>query len=76
MTVGFREEIAKAASQGKDAFFTWFDNAADTDMAFVRGNWDFLIHIALPLSIHLKCPEEKTILEDRAWWRKNTGSSQ
>jgi len=34
---GFREEIDSAACQGKDAFFTWFDSAQNTDVAFLRG---------------------------------------
>ncbi len=61
--VGFREEIAKAAAVSDDAFFTWFDTAKDADASFVRGSWDFVIHIALPASRFLTKPEEKTALE-------------
>jgi len=61
--VGFQEEIQIAAAQGKDPFFTWFDSAADTEAAFVRGTWDFLIHVAMPAARYLACPEEKTVLE-------------
>ena len=28
---GFQEEIAKAAQQPEDTFFTWFNHAADKD---------------------------------------------
>jgi ubiquinone/menaquinone biosynthesis C-methylase UbiE len=61
--VGFREEIGKASGRSAQEFFTWFDDAVDPDDAFVRGAWDFSIHIAQPLSPFLSHPEEKTILE-------------
>jgi ubiquinone/menaquinone biosynthesis C-methylase UbiE len=61
--VGFREEIAKAHDRSPDEFFTWFDEARDPDDAFVRGAWDFSIHIAQPLAPFLSHPEEKTIVE-------------
>lgn len=60
--VGFREEIAKSAAASDDEFFTWFDNAKDKDAAFVRGSWDFMVHIALPSSTFLTTPEEKVAL--------------
>ncbi len=61
--VGFREEIDNASRRGKDAFFTWFDSAENTDAAFVRGQWDFMVHIGLPLSKYISNPEDKTVLE-------------
>ena len=60
---GFREEIGKASQVSKDTFFTWFDRARDTDMAFIRGQWDFTAHIALPLAKYISKPEEKVIVE-------------
>lgn len=61
--VGFREEIDRAARRGKDAFFTWFDSAQNTDVVFLRGQWDFMVHIGLPLSKYLSNPEDKIALE-------------
>ena len=61
--IGFREEIARAGQDSKDTFFTWFDRARDTEMAFIRGQWDFIVHIALPLAKYISRPEEKIIVE-------------
>jgi len=61
--VGFREEIARMAGQGDDRFFGWFDNAEDKEMSFIRGSWDFIVHIAQPLAPLLANPEEKVALE-------------
>jgi SAM-dependent methyltransferase len=61
--VGFREEIDNASRRGKDAFFTWFDSAENADVAFVRGQWDFMVHIGLPLSKYVSNPENKIALE-------------
>jgi SAM-dependent methyltransferase len=61
--VGFREEIGKAGAASRDAFFTWFDEAGGADEAFVRGAWDFTVHLAAPLAPHLTSPERKTVLE-------------
>jgi len=61
--VGFREEISRAATSSDDDFFTWFDSAKDKDTAFIRGSWDFMIHIALPASRFLSTPEDKIALE-------------
>ncbi len=44
-------------------FFTWFDHAKDKEAAFVRGSWDFIVHIALPSTKFLSVPEEKIALE-------------
>lgn len=60
---GFKEEIAKAAQQPDDQFFTWFNSAANRDAAFVRGQWDFALHIAAPLAPYLQKPEQKSVLE-------------
>jgi ubiquinone/menaquinone biosynthesis C-methylase UbiE len=60
---GFQEEIDQAALKGRDDFFTWYNSAKDTDMSFIRGSWDFTIHIADPIALYIKNPEEKTILE-------------
>jgi cyclopropane fatty-acyl-phospholipid synthase-like methyltransferase len=61
--VGFREEIGRAGAASREEFFTWFDEAQDADAAFVRGAWDFSIHVAAPLARHLAMPEAKTVLE-------------
>ncbi|HET8721027.1 MAG TPA: class I SAM-dependent methyltransferase [Nitrospira sp.] len=61
--VGFREAITDAARQHDDAFFSWFDHAKDKEASFVRGSWDFLWHIAGPLTGYLTQPETKTALE-------------
>lgn len=61
--MGFREEISKAAASSDDEFFTWFNSASDKEAAFVRGAWDYMIHIALPVSQFLSQPEEKIALE-------------
>ncbi len=60
---GFREEIEKAAGRSADDFFTWFDAAADADASFIRGEWDFALHIANKIAPYVKEPEKKTILE-------------
>jgi ubiquinone/menaquinone biosynthesis C-methylase UbiE len=61
--VGFKEEIGRTADLSAEAFLTWFDDAADSEESFVRGAWDFTIHIAQPLAPYLCMPEKKTVLE-------------
>jgi SAM-dependent methyltransferase len=61
--VGFREAITQAAHQDENAFFSWFDHAQDKESSFVRGSWDFLWHVAQPLTPYLTRPETKTALE-------------
>jgi len=61
--IGFKEEISKVALVNDDDFFTWFDTAKDKNASFIRGSWDFMIHIALPCSPYLSHPEEKIALE-------------
>lgn len=61
--VGFREELAKAADEGEDQFFGWFDNAKDKDSSFVRGSWDFMVHVAQPMAPYVTNPEDKVALE-------------
>jgi len=61
--VGFREEITQVVGQGDDRFFGWFDNTKDMESSFIRGTWDFIVHIANPLAPLLKNPEEKVALE-------------
>jgi tRNA G46 methylase TrmB len=61
--VGFKEEISKAAASTDDEFFTWFNSSKDKDAAFIRGSWDFMVHIALPSSKFLSTPEDKVALE-------------
>jgi ubiquinone/menaquinone biosynthesis C-methylase UbiE len=61
--VGFREEIRKTADLSPDAFLRWFDHASSVDETFVRGAWDFSVHIAQPLAPYLRQPEHKTVLE-------------
>jgi ubiquinone/menaquinone biosynthesis C-methylase UbiE len=60
---GFQKEISGAADSSRDSFFTWFDSAKDTDASFVRGAWDFNLHIGLPLAPYIDQPENKTILD-------------
>lgn len=61
--LGFKDEISRAKSGGKDTFFTWFNSANNADTSFIRGAWDFSFHFAFPLSPYLSEPETKTILE-------------
>lgn len=61
--VGFKEEISKAADANDNTFFTWFDAARDKDTAFVRGSWDFALHMAQEFAPHISHPEEKVIME-------------
>ena len=61
--VGFKEEISKVALSSDDNFFTWFNSSADKNASFVRGSWDFAVHIAMPSSKYLSIPEEKIALE-------------
>ena len=60
---GFREEISRVAENSDDAFFTWFDSARDKDAAFIRGSWDFMVHIATQAAPYISLPEEKTAFE-------------
>ncbi len=60
---GFKEEINKAARENKDTFFSWFNAAENVDEAFIRGQWDFLYHIAYPLTRCISYPEKLTALE-------------
>jgi len=61
--VGFREAIAAAAGQGEDYFFGWFDNGKDKESSFIRGHWDFMFHVALPMAPYMANPEDKVALE-------------
>lgn len=61
--VGFKEEISKAADANDNAFFTWFDAAKDKDTAFVRGCWDFSLHMASEFAPFISHPEDKVIME-------------
>ena len=60
---GFRAEIRRAAEQGRNEFFTWFDRSPGAEGALVRGAWDFALHIARPLAGRVAEPEKKTVLE-------------
>ena len=72
--IGFREEIRRTAEASPNAFFTWFDDASGPDEAFVRGAWDFSLHIALPLADYLRSPETKTVSRSdmalAGFWRR------
>jgi ubiquinone/menaquinone biosynthesis C-methylase UbiE len=59
----FVKEISKASKISKEAFFTWFNLDKNTDVSFIRGAWDFSVHIALPLSNYITNPEQKVALE-------------
>jgi SAM-dependent methyltransferase len=61
--VGFKEEIRRTADASAEAFLTWFDHATDVDETFVRGAWDFSVHVAQPLAPYLRTPERKSVLE-------------
>ena len=60
---GFREEISKAAESSEDEFFRWFDAAGSAEESFIRGEWDFALHIAGKIAPWLKKPEDKITLE-------------
>lgn len=60
---GFREEIKKADTLSKEAFFTWFDGGNSVEDVFVRGAWDFATFIIQPLAPYITKCEEKTALE-------------
>jgi SAM-dependent methyltransferase len=60
---GFREAITTMARVDDDAFFGWFDHAEDTESSFVRGSWDFMLHIGQPLAPWLERPEQRVALE-------------
>jgi ubiquinone/menaquinone biosynthesis C-methylase UbiE len=61
--IGFQEEISNAANSSDDDFYTWFNSARDKDASFIRGSWDFILHIALPASKFITKPEDKVALE-------------
>jgi ubiquinone/menaquinone biosynthesis C-methylase UbiE len=61
--VGFKEETRRAADVSMEAFLTWFDHAADVEETFIRGAWDFSVHVARPLAPYLRAPEHKSVLE-------------
>ena len=60
---GFREEISKAAESSEDEFFRWFDAAGSAEESFIRGEWDFALHVAGKIAPWIETPEKKTILE-------------
>ncbi len=60
--IGFKEEINKASETAED-FFTWFNSADNKDEAFIRGNWDFAFHIALPSLQYIRQPQQMVALE-------------
>lgn len=60
---GFNTEISRAKARGKNEFFTWFNNAQNTETSFVRGAWDFSFHILEPVWKYIDHPEDKKILE-------------
>ena len=60
---GFREAITAMARVSDDAFFRWFDHAEDIESSFIRGSWDFMLHIARPLAPLLARPQQRVALE-------------
>ncbi len=60
---GFRDAITRMAHVNDDAFFSWFDHAQDKESSFVRGTWDFMLHIGQPLAPYLARPETKVAVE-------------
>ena len=65
---GFRREIKKAANRSNQAFFIWFDSASDTKAAFVRGAWDFSLHIALSLAPYVSGVEASIVQGQASCW--------
>ncbi len=61
--IGFQEEISKAKNEGLDSFFTWFNAGENEEEAFIRGHWDFVVHILQPMINYVKQPERLTICE-------------
>lgn len=61
--IGFQEEIARAKNSSSDDFFGWFNNAKDTETAFITGAWDFSNHFVLEASKYIKEPETSSVLE-------------
>lgn len=59
---GFREELAARAGD-RNSFFGFFDGDKSEAASYVRGAWDFSVHIAAPVSGRIKTPETKTALE-------------
>jgi ubiquinone/menaquinone biosynthesis C-methylase UbiE len=60
--VGFKDEI-NSISSSHDEFFTWFDDTSNADTAFIKGSWDFALHIAQPLASVIVDPDKKIALE-------------
>ncbi len=63
LQAGFRREIRLAAETSEDQFFSWFNHCEGKDAAFIRGTWDFIVHIAQPAAEFLSQPEKMTALE-------------
>ena len=61
--LAFKETIAKNALGDESEFFNWFNKTGDKDCTFIRGAWDFAIHIANPSAKYLDKPEEKNVLD-------------
>jgi ubiquinone/menaquinone biosynthesis C-methylase UbiE len=61
--IGFNEEISKAKGNSADSFFTWFNDSDNAAQAFIKGAWDFSIHIAAPVSNWIDKASEKTVVD-------------
>jgi SAM-dependent methyltransferase len=62
--IKYADAIRDARRQGADAFQDWFNRSQSVEQSFVRGYWDFSIHILTPAVCRiLSAPEEKVALE-------------
>lgn len=61
---GFKKEISMAKNVSNDAFFTWFNDAKDTDASFLKGEEDFQAQIYSPVqTLFSPTSKEKVALE-------------
>lgn len=60
---GFREEVGRAAQTASDSFFTWFDEAENTEASFQRGENDFHRYILQPANGIIPQARQRMILE-------------
>lgn len=60
---GFSSEINKARKESSQCFFNFFDSKGTVNQVFVKGAWDFAIHIVKPLSQIIFSPHKLTALE-------------
>jgi SAM-dependent methyltransferase len=60
----YASAILEARRRRADSFQGWFNRSHGIEQSFVRGHWDFAIHILTPMvCCYLSEPEEKVALE-------------